>query len=200
MAFFSDLPDRPHLSDVFQKFPTTIPPLIDYHDRLLRGPSPFTLAERELIAAYVSGTNACSFCYGAHTVIAESFGMEEQVLTDMMSDLEGSGVDPKMKPILAYVGKLTREPSKMTEADADAVYAAGWDEQALFDAVQVCALFNYMNRILEGTGVKANPDLLAQRRQNLKEVSLADRKASGARHQGEKDYTAFAEQIGIMNE
>ncbi|TNE57840.1 MAG: peroxidase [Alphaproteobacteria bacterium] len=199
MAFFADLPDQPHLSDVFQKFPSTIPPLIDYHDRLLRGPSPFTLAERELIAVYVSGSNACSFCYGAHTVIAEGFGIEEQVLEDMMTDLKGSGVDPKMKPVLAYVGKLTREPSKMTDADAEAIYAAGWDEQALFDAVQVCALFNYMNRILEGTGVKANPDLLAQRRQTLREVSLEERKASGARHEGEKDYTAFAQQIGVMD-
>lgn len=40
----------------------------------------------------------------------------------------------------------------MVEADAAAVYDAGWDEQALFDAVSVCALFKLMNRIVEGSG------------------------------------------------
>lgn len=199
MAFFSDLPDSSHLSDVFKKFPKTIPPLLEYHDRLLRGPSPLTLAERELIATYVSGTNACSFCFGSHTVIAENFGIEEQVMNDMMADLQGSDVDPKMKPLLAYVGKLTREPSKMTQTDADRVFAAGWDEQALFDAVQVCALFNYMNRILDGTGVKASPELLAQRRSNLREVDVKARKASGARHEGENDYMDYGRSIGVLD-
>jgi hypothetical protein len=45
----------------------------------------------------------------------------------------------------------------MVEADAAAVYAAGWDEQALFDAISVCALFNLMNRIIEGSGVRHDP-------------------------------------------
>lgn len=69
-----------------------------------------------------------------------------------MEDVDTASVDDKMKPILHYVTKLTRlEPLKT--ADAEAVYAAGWSERALYDAVQVCALFNMMNRIIEGTGV-----------------------------------------------
>ena len=44
----------------------------------------------------------------------------------------------------------------MTQADADAVYAAGWDEQALHDAVAVCALFNFMNRYVQGLGIPAD--------------------------------------------
>lgn len=42
-------------------------------------------------------------------------------------------------------------------ADADAVFAAGWDGQALHDAVSVCALFNFMNRLVEGMGLKGDP-------------------------------------------
>jgi AhpD family alkylhydroperoxidase len=41
----------------------------------LRGPSPFTVAERELIAAYVSGLNACGYCHGIHRVTADAFGV-----------------------------------------------------------------------------------------------------------------------------
>ncbi|HKN56247.1 MAG TPA: peroxidase, partial [Amycolatopsis sp.] len=46
--------------------------------------------------------------------------------------------------------------SRMTEADAEAVFAAGWDESALHTAVLVCALFNFMNRMVEGLGIRAD--------------------------------------------
>jgi hypothetical protein len=36
------------------------------------------------------------------------------------------------------------------------VFAAGWDERALHDAVSVCALFNFMNRLVEGLGIQAD--------------------------------------------
>ncbi len=55
MALFPSLSENPHLADVFKKFPEHVRPLLEYHDLLLRGDSPLTIAERELIAAYVSG-------------------------------------------------------------------------------------------------------------------------------------------------
>jgi alkylhydroperoxidase family enzyme len=63
-----------------------------------------------------------------------------------------------MKPILRYVGKLTLTPAKITPEDAQAVLAAGWEEQALHDAVAVCALFNMMNRLVDGLGITAGDD------------------------------------------
>jgi alkylhydroperoxidase family enzyme len=48
-------------------FPETRKPLIEFHEVLLRGPSPFTEAERELIAAYVSGLNRCRYCHGVRS-------------------------------------------------------------------------------------------------------------------------------------
>ncbi len=65
MALFPSLPDNPHLADVYRTFPSQLKPLLDYHDALLRGDSPLSVAQRELIAAFVSGLNACNFCFGA---------------------------------------------------------------------------------------------------------------------------------------
>lgn len=61
---------------MFKAYPETSRPLIEFHEVLLRGPSPFTEAERELIAAYVSGLNHCRYCHGVHTATAESLGIE----------------------------------------------------------------------------------------------------------------------------
>jgi uncharacterized peroxidase-related enzyme len=153
MPLFPSLPETPHLADVYKAFPECVKPLLEYHDALLRGESPLTVAERELIAAYVSGLNACDFCFGGHKIYARAFGVEEATIDAIIQDIDTADVDEKLKPILKYVAKLKTLPPKLTTADAKAVYDAGWSERALFDAVQVAALFNYMNRIIEGTGV-----------------------------------------------
>ncbi len=157
MTVFASLPPALQLGDVFRRFPRAVAPLLAYHDRLLRDRSDLTVAERELIAAYVSGINACTYCYGAHALAAEAFGIAPALFEQLLADLDSSPIDEKLKPILAYVGKLTRTPSKMVPGDAAAVYAAGWSEEALFDAISVCALFNMMNRIVEGSGISIDP-------------------------------------------
>ena len=120
------------------------------------------MAERELIATYVSALNACRFCTGSHLVYVEVFGLDPALIEALLDDPETAPVDPSMRPLLAYVAKLNTLPSRLVEADARAVFDAGWSEAALFEAVQVCALFNMMNRIIEGTGINfdyaADPD------------------------------------------
>lgn len=154
MAFLPSLPANASLRDVFSKFPRTSAPLLDYHEVLLRGPSPLSVAERELIAAYVSGLNACGYCHGIHSRTAAAFGVSDEVMVALLEDVETAPVSDRLKPILRYVGTLTRSPVRISQADANAVLAAGWDEQALHDAVSVCALFNFMNRLVEGLGLE----------------------------------------------
>lgn len=177
MALFPGLPASPHLADVFRAFPEQVRPLLDYHDLLLRGESPLSVAERELIATYVSGLNACTFCFGAHRIYAEVFGVDAALIDALMEDIDSAPVNDKLKPVLRYVAKLTRLPAQLSDADAAAVYEAGWSERALYDAVQVCALFNFMNRIIEGTGVSfdyaANPPT-DEEREARKTRSYAD--------------------------
>ena len=153
MALFPSLPEIPHLADVFKQFPKGLPHLLKLHDAFLREDSELSVAEREMIAAYVSGLNQCEFCTASHDLIARSYGIKEEVLVALHEDLETAPVDAKMKPILAYVKKLTEVPIKLVTKDADAVYEAGWSEAALYDAVVICAMFNFMNRVVEGTGV-----------------------------------------------
>lgn len=167
MTVFKSLPDNPDMVQVFRRFNDGLLPLCEYHDVILRGDSPLTVGERELIAAYVSGLNACRFCFGAHTAIAESHGIDPDLLERLIGGVEQSGVDEKLVPLLAYVKKLTLEPSKITATDAQAVYKAGWDERALFHSVAVCALFNFMNRIVEGCGITPSDTMDAGRKDRL---------------------------------
>lgn len=41
----------------------------------------------------------------------------------------------------------------MTDADVDAARQAGWSDEAIYDAVTVCALFRFYNTWTDGCGV-----------------------------------------------
>jgi uncharacterized peroxidase-related enzyme len=156
MTFFPSLGDDAGVPHALAKFNTgTGKPLLEFHDALLRTEdSPLTIGQREMIAAYVSGTNSCKYCHGSHTRAAVYFGIDEGLISSLLDDVDTAGIEDEMKPIMRFVRKLTLEPSKMTQADADAVFDAGWNERALYDAIQVCALYNFMNRYVEGIGIE----------------------------------------------
>jgi uncharacterized peroxidase-related enzyme len=133
-------------------------PLIDFHQKLLRGDSPFTVQQRELMAAYVSGVNACRYCHGAHSAVAQLFGVPETVITGLVDDVDTAEVEDSMKPVFRYLRKLTETPTRATQADVDAILEAGWSERAVYDAVLVCCLYNFMNRFVEGLGLTPIPE------------------------------------------
>ena len=157
MAYLPSLPENASLLDVFRMFPETNEPLLVFHETLLRGPSPFTEAERELVAAYVSGLNGCRYCHGVHMATAERLGIEPGAITSLLQNGHSSAIPGNMSPVLNIAKKLTMRADGVTQADADAVFAAGWSETAFYHLVAVVALFNYMNRLVEGLGIELNP-------------------------------------------
>ena len=154
MAKLPSLPQNAHISDLFARFPRSRAAMMQFTQVVMREDGALTKAERELIAAYVSGLNACTFCYGSHLIYAEAFGISEGVLAALLDDPETAPVTDKLRALLGYVRLLNSLPSRVTQARIDAVLDAGWSEDALFEAVQICGLFNMMNRIIEGAGVR----------------------------------------------
>ena len=186
----TNMPESPVLGDVLKRFPKGIKPLMEYHDVVLRGPSPFTPAERELIAAYVSGLNACGFCFGAHTTIAEALGVDAEVFTGLMNDgIDNAPVDERIKPVLRYVEILTKSPSQIRPAHSQAMRDAGWDDEAVHDAAVVCALFNFMNRLIEGTGITSNEEIRAAQKQ----------RQSGGADSSETPYVDYGRSLGLID-
>lgn len=78
-------------------------------------------------------------------------------------------IQDEIKPILRLARKLTEARAAVTDADAQAVYDAGWDEKALHDVIMVVCCFNFMNRLLEGHGVHGHEEMFRQRGPMLKE-------------------------------
>ncbi len=163
MPFFPSMPEDATTKNVFKTHPEIYAHHVRVSEAILRGPSPLTAAQRELIGAYVSALNACQYCYGGHRAAAELFGIAPQAIDGLIKDLSTAPVEDRLRPIFAFVKKLTLTPTRMTQADADAVFAAGWDEAALHSAIAVCCHFNFMNRLVDGHGIEADRAQFAER-------------------------------------
>ncbi len=155
MAFLKTLSDNAHFYEMLKKMPQIAMPIFQLHDVLMRGEEPFTIAERELMFAYVSGLNACSFCIRGHVAAAKLWGVDENLMDKLIVDPESAKVDNKLKPDLAYLKKLTLEPHKIIQSDIDAMYNSGWDEDAITQACGLCAMVCATNRLVDGMGIKA---------------------------------------------
>jgi len=156
MAFFSYLDQNSDITDVTFNDRPRLGPLDKASQEIMRGKSAFTEAEREIMAAYVSGLNACSFCHGSHKAVAEQFGIEPEVIEQLVEDVDTAPIKRSLKPVFHYLKKLTLNPSKLIEADVEKVKVAGWSEDALHEAILVGCLFNFYNRLLDGHGIKGN--------------------------------------------
>jgi uncharacterized peroxidase-related enzyme len=150
MAFFKSLPDGAGPANVFTAYPEIYRLWSQMSQALMNGPSPLTQGERELILAYAAGIAGCRFVYAAHSEVAYAWGFEAGTLDRLLEDPVTAPVDARLKPLLAFVRKLILTPGEMSQADADAVFAAGWDEKALHDAIAVTARAAFMQRLVEG--------------------------------------------------
>jgi AhpD family alkylhydroperoxidase len=58
----------------------------------MRGPSDWSVGDRELMAAYVSQVNASTFCIGAHTATARQAYQDGPKVAAGLADLESAPI------------------------------------------------------------------------------------------------------------
>lgn len=157
MPYFKSLPPDAGPPNIFVQYPLLYGPWSTMSQELMNGPSPLSQGERELILAYVAGVGGCEFVCVAHAEVAYAWGIEHGVVEQLLKDPGSAKVDARLRPILAFVRKLTEKPAELSQADADAVFEAGWDEQALHDAVAIAARAAFMQRLVQGFGFTPIP-------------------------------------------
>src|SRR5262245_62487255 len=89
MPFFPSLPADASTKHVFTAHPEIYSHWAHVSEAILRGPSPLTPAQRELIGAYVSSLNSCQYCYGGHGAAAELFGIAPPTIDGLIQDQIG---------------------------------------------------------------------------------------------------------------
>lgn len=118
---------------------------------VMRGPSAWSVGDRELMAAFVSKVNENAFCVGAHTATAAGAYRDQAKVEAVLSDLETAPIDERLRATLRMLGKLTSE-HEVTPDDMRAVLAAGATRAHIEDALAVCFAFNVTDRLADAFG------------------------------------------------
>jgi uncharacterized peroxidase-related enzyme len=123
----------------------------EFTHEAMRGPSDWSVGDRELMAAYVSQVNESAFCVGAHSATARRAYQDGPKVAAVLADLESAPVEEGLRATLRMLGKLTRE-GKLGAGDMREVLSAGVSRQQVEDALAVCAAFSTTGRLADAFG------------------------------------------------
>jgi len=117
-----------------------------FTDEAMRGPSRWSVGDRELMAAYVSKMNDCPFCVGAHSATAARAYQDGALVSAVLADLDTAPIDPPLRETLRMLGKVTRD-GQVSATDMRAVLSAGASREQVLDALAVAFAFNITDRL-----------------------------------------------------
>jgi alkylhydroperoxidase family enzyme len=80
----------------------------------------------------------------------------------VLADFRTAPIDERLRATLGFLRKVTLEPETVGREDADAVRAAGASDEALRDALYVCAYFNLIDRLADAFGFTPVSHLLSE--------------------------------------
>ena len=131
--------------------PDTGKPLYQLAQILLREDSPLSQAERELIAAYVSNKNTCTFCSCSHAAAARYLYQDEAQTVDLvLEDYQNATISDKLKALLNIAGKVQTDARTVSEEDVQLARSFGANDRDIHDTVLIAATFCMFNRYVDG--------------------------------------------------
>lgn len=126
-------------------------PMGEVTQTAMRGPSPWSVGDRELMAAIVAQANACEWCTRAHTATSEGAYRDRAKVEAVLSNLDAAPIEEPLRATLRLLRKLTREHTVDAE-DMRAVLAAGATREQIEDALGVAFSFNTVTRLADAFG------------------------------------------------
>ena len=75
----------------------------------------------------------------------------------VLDDYTTAPVSEAERALFALIAGIVNDSTSITHDDLDRARAAGWSDEALYDAITVCALFQFYNTWIDATGVSDMP-------------------------------------------
>lgn len=155
--------DIPGIRALLAFRPETAGPLGALANALLHAPNSLSPGDRELIAAYVSSLNSCTFCWRSHAAIAACHFDSESLVDAAVANPEAAPLTPKMKALLALAARVQQSGRAVTAADIERARDEGATDVEIHDTVLIAAAFCMFNRYVDGLGALTPTDPEAYR-------------------------------------
>jgi uncharacterized peroxidase-related enzyme len=118
----------------------------------------------EVLACCTSIVNRCDYSLTHHFMNVRRLLRDDERAFAIRQALEQGAAQQvfagKELALVRYVSKLTAHVGDMAASDIEALRSAGCEDGEILEANQVCAYFNYSNRLLNGLGVTTEGDVI----------------------------------------
>jgi uncharacterized peroxidase-related enzyme len=158
MAHIQLQEDLPGIRALLAFRPETAKPLGDLTDALLHAPGTLSPGEREMIAAYVSRLNDCTYCHKSHAAIAACHLDDDSLVASVMKGPDDANISDKLKALLAVAAKVQQGGRAVLASDIDRARTAGASDMEIHDTVLIAAAFCMFNRYVDGLATWAPSD------------------------------------------
>ena len=79
--------------------------------------------------------------------------MDETLVEAIRKDFRTAAISEQDRVMLEYVETLTKDATRITEADHRRLRAAGFDDTAILQITLIASWLNYINRVADALGV-----------------------------------------------
>jgi uncharacterized peroxidase-related enzyme len=127
-----------------------------YHTVMDEKGSKLTPLEREMIAVVVSAVNRCYYCLVAHGQAVRKLSGDPELGEMLVMNYRVAALSERWRAMLDFASKLTETPWRVEEPDREALRAAGFTEEEIWDIGETAAFYNMSNRMASTTDMMPN--------------------------------------------
>lgn len=109
-----------------------------------------------------------------HGEFLRAASRDDHLVYHLEHDWKEGPIDDQERAMLTFVEKLNFQPGKVTAEDVEALRQAGFEELGVLDIIMITSLFNFMNRVLDGVGIRADDSF----RQNMERAAVRVERAT----------------------
>ena len=108
---------------------------------------------KELVFVAISKDRDCRYCTAAHIACCRMLGVDSELLDSLVRDVE-TMTDVKVRTMVRFALKCSRDPRTPSAADFDSLRGAGLSQGGIVELIAMSALAGYANIIADATGME----------------------------------------------
>ena len=134
-----------------------------YHDALMDPESVgrtshLTKGDREMIVTTTSAANQCLYCVVAHGAILRIYEKKPLIADQVAVNYRKADISPRERAMLDFAMKVCQRSNEIDDADFEALYPHGFDDEDIWDIAAITAFFGLSNRMASFAGMQPNPE------------------------------------------
>ncbi|WP_280190948.1 peroxidase-related enzyme [Delftia sp. PS-11] len=149
----------PNVFLAFARRPAEWRAFFAYHDALmLKEEGSLTKGEREMIVTATSAANQCLYCVVAHGAILRIYEKKPLLADQVAVNYRKADISERQRAMLDFAMKVSQRSHEISEADFQALYPHGFDDEDIWDIAAITAFFGLSNRMASFAGMQPNPE------------------------------------------